>query len=131
MMHGLKADLNLRTGSRRGKMMVVYRKTRFGCPLKMLVCLKIRFGSEVFRSSVIAVEIDFGLGLSRHFVAGLETVPVNGLFPLPVQQALVYQHSVDWQISAQLGSSKFRACSPDFLQYQCLLLETLQTLYAL
>lgn len=130
MMHGLKADLNLRTWGHQEKMMVVYRKTRFDCPLKMSVCLKIRFGSEAFRSSVTVVEIGFGLDLGHYFAAGLETVLANGPFPLTVQQALVCQHSVDWQISAQLENSKFRACSPDFLQYQCLSPETLQTPYA-
>lgn len=62
----------------------------------MLVCLKVRFGSEAFRLSVTAVVIGFGLGLNHYFAVGLETVSANGLFPLPVQQALVYRHSVDW-----------------------------------
>lgn len=62
----------------------------------MLVCLEVRFGFEAFRSSVTAVGIGFGLDLSHYFVAGLETVSAKGLSPLPVQQALVYRHSVDW-----------------------------------
>lgn len=45
---------------------------------------------------MVAVVIGFGLDLKYYFAVGLETVSANGLFPLPVQQALVYRHSVDW-----------------------------------